>query len=60
MELAIPLVAAAGLYIASKQKKKENFTGSKIPNIDIQDKNYPSEYENVENDRSSKLSTVNK
>jgi hypothetical protein len=60
MELAIPLVAAAGLYIASKQKKKENFTGSKLPNIDIQDKNYPSEYENVENDRSSKLSTVNK
>ena len=60
MELAIPLVAVAGLYVASKQKKKENFTGSKLPNVDMQDKNYPSEFENVENDRSSKLSTVNK
>lgn len=60
MELAIPLVAVAGLYVASKQKKKENFTGSKLPNIDMQDKNFPSEFGNAENDRTSKLSTVNK
>ena len=59
MELAIPLVALGGLYVASKQKR-ENFTGSKIPNVDMQDKNYPPSFEDIESDETSKLSTVNK
>ena len=59
MELAIPLVAVGGLYVASKQKR-ENFTGSKIPNVDIKDKNYPSSFENKESDHTSQLSATNK
>ncbi len=61
MELAIPLVAVGGLYIASKQKKKENFSSSKLPNVDLKDKNYPSQnnIENAVTDLTSKLSTVN-
>ena len=59
MELAIPLVAVGGLYVASKQKR-ENFTGSKIPNVDIKDKNYPPSFENKESDHTSQLSTTNK
>ena len=45
MELAIPLVAMGGLYVASKQKR-ENFTNSQLPNVDLQDKtelNYKTE-----------------
>ena len=65
MEFAIiPLVALGGLFMASKQNtgKKENYENrSKLPNIDIQDKNYPSELiANAETDLTSKLSTVNK
>ena len=37
MELAIPLVAVGGLNIASKQKKKENFSSSTLPNVDLKD-----------------------
>ena len=58
MEVAIPLIAVGGLYIASKQKK-ENFT-TKLPNVDLKDKNYPSEFKVVEDDLSAKLSIDNK
>ncbi len=58
MELAIPLVAAGGLYVASRQK--ENFENSKLPNMNLHDKNYPSNVDNVEEDYTSQLSTVNK
>ena len=43
MELAIPLVALGSLYIVSNQnqtKEEEGFS-SKLPNVDIPDKNYP-------------------
>ena len=71
MELAIPLVALGGLYIVSKSSKKtpeksihsyENFDNRELPNINIPNKNFPSEYpiKSVENDQSSRLSTINK
>lgn len=59
MELAIPLVAMGGLYVASKQKR-ENFTNSQLPNVDLQDKNYPSQFDNGEGEMTAQLSTVNK
>ena len=59
MELAIPLVAVGGLYIASKQRK-ENFESSKLPNVNLKDKNYPSDIAESEAELTSKLSTVNK
>ena len=66
MELAIPIIALGGLYLSSKndnkQKPKENFQTNELPNTNIPDQNYPSEYpvENVELERTSRLSTVNK
>ena len=73
MEVAIPLVALGGLLFASNQnkesmkrkknKKREPFQdGSQLPNVDIHNRNFPEEYpiENVEDDLTSKLSTVNK
>ena len=59
MELAIPLVAVGGLYIASKQRK-ENFESSKLPNVNLKDKNYPSDIAESEAELTSRLSTVNK
>ncbi len=61
MEVLIPLLAMSGLYIASKQKKNdfEPMTAS-LPNTDIPDRNYPSQYENGETDITAKLSTDNK
>jgi len=56
MELAIPLLAAAGLYVISNQSSqnyspseepsKEGFYGKnlQLPNENIPDKNYPEEY----------------
>ena len=51
MEFAIPLVALGGLYIVSKQNKEENedydegfIGGQEIPNVDIPNKNFPTEY----------------
>uniref|UniRef100_A0A6C0AS21 DUF5899 domain-containing protein n=1 Tax=viral metagenome TaxID=1070528 RepID=A0A6C0AS21_9ZZZZ len=64
MEVAIPLFALAGLYFVSNQSKSnENFTGhSDLPNIDIPNRNYPSEYPIVssETDQTSELSTQNR
>jgi len=77
MEFVIPLVALGGLYIVSKNSNNENFTGQRgiggeekisgssdfttLPNTDIPNKNYPTEYPIVsqENELTSKLSTVN-
>ena len=63
MELAIPLVALGGLYIISNQNKTpENFIhNSKLPNVDIPDKNYPNQPSiiSLDTDATSKLSTLN-
>jgi hypothetical protein len=75
MELAIPIIALGGLYYSSKQSsstdkshsnqsiitnKPEGFI-STLPNTNIPNKNYPSEYpiENETLDKTSKLSTTN-
>lgn len=70
MELAIPILALGGLYMASKQKEEhvenqeqryqEPFQA--LPNTDIPNRNYPEEYpiESATLDQTSKLSTVNK
>ena len=44
MELAIPLLAMGGLYIATNQDKTERsgFTNrSRLPNVDVPDQNFP-------------------
>ena len=47
MDLAIPGIALGLLYVVSNQKKdKENFSGSRLPNTNIADTNYPDFYEN--------------
>jgi len=60
----IPLMAVGGMYMASTQKPspQENYENrSKLPNVDIQDKNYPSDLiVSAETDLTSQLSTVNK
>ena len=72
MELAIPLVALAGLYFVSKKEEQpnrppvsEHFVGgqsrTQLPNVDIPNRNYPNE-DNVvsqENELTSQLSTLN-
>lgn len=73
MELAIPIIALGGLYMASKttnisSKDNSSRTQSKIeafealPNTDIPNKNYPTEYpiSSAEIEQTSKLSTLNK
>jgi len=63
MEIVVPLVALSGLYIINNQqsKKKEGFL-QQLPNTDIPNRNYPSEYpiRSTETDQTSKLSTVNR
>ena len=49
MELAIPLLALGGLYVASKsentKKTDEGFQNQEaLPNTDVPNKNYPEEY----------------
>jgi len=67
MEIAIPLVALAGLYVISNQSKPSNKSESfrskeDLPNSDIQDRNYPIDqsFTNPETDMTAKLSTVNR
>ena len=70
MELAIPLVALGGLYIVSKQKKdeeEENYEegfigGQELPNVDLPNKNFPSEYpiQTPEYSQTEKLTVDNK
>ena len=67
MELAIPLVALGGLYIASNSNsKKEGFgpngtyENKHLPNMDIPNRNYPDQaIHSEQSDLTSKLSTVN-
>ena len=66
MELAIPLIALGGLYIVSKQNRdeegEEGFVGYQdLPNTNIPNKNYPSEYpiETPEYSRTEKLTHDN-
>lgn len=62
MELAIPLLAMGGLYIATNQDNKERsgFTNrSRLPNVDVPDQNFP-EMQPNESEPTSKLSTVNR
>ncbi len=61
MELAIPLLAMGGLYIATNQQNttKSGFTNmSRLPNVDIPDQNFP-DLRPSESEPTSKLSTVN-
>jgi hypothetical protein len=65
MEVVIPLFALSSLYIINNQSKKgkENFSNrNRLPNTDIPDKNYPSEYPVIseDTDRTSELSTNNR
>jgi hypothetical protein len=64
MEIAIPGVALGLLYVVSNQKKKnEAFTSrSKLPNVDVANRNYPTEYPIVsgETDQTSQLSNANR
>lgn len=67
MELIIPAFALGSLYIINKKKpvvveKMTNYSTNDLPNTDIPDKNYPSEYPVVSEDleRTSKLSVQNK
>jgi hypothetical protein len=61
MEVIIPLLAISGLYASTcKNEGPENFTSSRLPNVDIPDRNYvPDDTKAVESDRSSKLSKDN-
>ena len=62
MELAIPSLAIGLLWVATQKNKKENFSGSKLPNVDIPNTNYPGEYPvtSPELDQTSELSTNNR
>ena len=72
MEIAIPLLALSGLYVISKQQKSadsemaafdEGFNNrNELPNTNIPDKNYPSEYpvQSIELDRTAKLDNDNR
>jgi len=57
MELAIPLVAIGGLYVACN-KKKEGFDS--LPNTNNPDANYPQQVDSSETAATSKLSSMNK
>ena len=60
MELAIPIVAIGGLYIACNQETQEGFTNNELPNTNVKDKNYPYNIEENQDELTSKLSVVNK
>ena len=59
MELAIPLLAMGGLYIASKQNKETFANRSQLPNVDVPDANF-SAPAFAETDMTSKLSVGNR
>ena len=61
MEVIIPLLAMTGLYVSTKTNSgPENFTTSRLPNVDIPDRNYMSGVTTAaESDRSSKLTKDN-
>tara|TARA_B110000483_G_C18206048_1_gene547638 strand:+ start:2629 stop:4356 length:1728 start_codon:yes stop_codon:yes gene_type:complete len=57
MELAIPIVAIGGLYVACN-KKKEGFKS--LPNTNNADMNYPDLVDGSETEATTKLSSMNK
>jgi hypothetical protein len=59
MELAIPLLAMGGLYIASKQSKETFENKSSLPNVDVPDANFSAPVY-AETDVTSKLSVANR
>ena len=59
MELAIPLLAMGGLYIASKQSKETFANRSELPNVDVPDANFSAPVFS-ETDVTSKLSVANR
>ena len=59
MELAIPLLALGGLYIASKQNTENFENRSQLPNVDTPDANFSSPVY-AETDVTSKLSMANR
>jgi len=63
MEVIIPLLAMSGLYVSTGinvNERLEHFTSSRLPNVDIADRNYnPEGTFAAESDRSSKLSKDN-
>lgn len=67
MELAIPAFALGAMYVINNQSKnkesKESFSNhSLLPNVDVPNRNYPSEYPitSTETDQTSELSTNNR
>jgi hypothetical protein len=66
MELAIPLIALGSLYIVSNQSAKSKKCGSegfssKLPNVDVRDRNYPpSDSYTNDTDVTSEISTLNR
>jgi hypothetical protein len=64
MEVVIPLFALSSLYIINNQSKKnENFSNlNKLPNTNIPNRNYPSEYPVISSDteQTSELSKNNR
>ncbi len=64
MEIGIPLVALAGLFLVSKQKNvSENFDNQQqLPNTNIPDKNYPDMFriDSVELDHTAELTHNNR
>ena len=65
MEVVVPLFALSSLYIINNQSKnkKETFSNHlRLPNTDIPNRNYPSEYPGVstETDQTSELSNNNR
>lgn len=62
MDLVIPGIALSMLYVATKQNQNKESFRSKLPNVDVPDKNYPEQYpvQSPELDLTSELSTNNK
>jgi hypothetical protein len=64
MEMIIPLFALGSLYVVTNQKKTENFANKtkELPNTNIPNKNYPSEYpiHSAETEQTSQLSHDNR
>jgi len=63
MEALVPLFALGSLYVVNKKetKKKEGFNTSKLPNVNVADKNYPeTDFIDHQEPKTAQLSTVNK
>ena len=68
MELLVPGFALASLYYVNNKTKKEGFAQQDLPNVNVRDKNYPSEQQPMflgktaldDVYKTSQISTVNK